>query len=45
MGGTVDKSMLEKLADLQDNLETNQYLMEENSKTFQQKLEENHQEQ
>lgn len=30
--------MLEQLNQLQDNLEANQYLMEENSKTFQEKL-------
>jgi hypothetical protein len=43
MGGNIDKSMIEELANLQDNLDANQYLMEENSKSFQQKLEENQQ--
>jgi len=43
MGGNIDKSMIEKLANLQENLDANQYLMEENSKSFQQKLEENQQ--
>lgn len=40
MGGqmTADQSMLNQLSELQENLEANSYLMQENAKTFQEKL-------